>query len=161
MITSAVIHVYSSKLPYPILASQFSLHSFSFPIGVAIAAFNKNNTSKNSLLASIFITLFALCYYSIFQGFTIQKYVACCALYGMAASFSISVLDPKSKILDFFGRYSYEAYLVEGILFRFPYSNNQILNALAFFLLTMLSAIYLKYLHKIVTKSVSRLITRV
>lgn len=160
MAVSIAIHLYSPRLPYPTLASQFSLHAFSFPIGIAIAAFNKGDNVKNSLLASIFATLFALSYYSIFQGFSMQKYVACCALYGIAASFSVSILNPQSRILDFFGRYSYEAYLVEGILFRFSYSNHQILNALVFFALTMLSAVYLKHLHKLVVSSAIRLVKR-
>ncbi|AIU74080.1 hypothetical protein AT03_17885 [Hafnia alvei FB1] len=148
LIISIAIHFYASKIPYPTLAGQFSLHAFSFPLGIIVAVYNKNDNLKNCLLASLLSTLFILSYYSLFQKFTAQNYVACCVLYGMASIFIFPLFNIQSSLLEWFGKYSYEAYLVEGILFRFNYSTQQLLNAVLFFFVTMVSAITLQFIHK-------------
>lgn len=157
---SVAIYLYASKLPYPILAGQFSLHAFSFPLGIVVAAYNKNDKLKNCLLASLLSTFFILSYYSLFQKFTIQNYVSCCVLYGLASIFIYPLINLQSSVLEWFGKYSYEAYLVEGILFRFNYSSQQLLNAVVFFFITMVSAIVLQFIHKLIVKLVSKVFKR-
>lgn len=149
---SLAIHLYANEIPYPTLAGQFSLHAFSFPLGILIAAYNRNDRLKNCLLASLLSTLFILSYYSLFHKFTIQNYVACCMLYGLASAFVFPLFNMQSAILEWFGRYSYEAYLVEGIFFRFSYSQHQLLNAVIFFTVTMLSAVILQLVNKSIIK---------
>lgn len=152
LIISILINFYASKMPYPTLAGQFSLHAFSFPLGIIVAVYNKNDSLKNCLLASLLSTLFILSYYSLFQKFTSQNYVACCVLYGLASIFIFPLLNIQSSLLEWFGKYSYEAYLVEGILFRFNYSKQQLLNAALFFCITMVSAIILQFIHKSIVR---------
>ncbi|MDN8600669.1 acyltransferase family protein [Citrobacter sp. S2-9] len=157
---SIAIHLYATKIPYAILAGQFSLHAFSFPLGIIIAAYNQNNHLKNCLIASILSTLFILSYYSLFQKFTLQNYVFCCVLYGLAASFIFPLININSTILEWFGKYSYEAYLVEGIFFRFNYSKVQLFNAAIFFFLTMASAMLLQLVQKKIISTATHVFKR-
>lgn len=156
LLLSVIIHNYSWLIEFKTLSSQFMLHSFSFPLGVAIAAFNRGDRIKNSVIASIAATLFIISFYSIFQKFTMQNYVFCCALYAVASIFVFSVAGFSNKILalSWIGSISYEIYLVEGVLMRFNYSSIDYANLVLFISVAIASG----FIINIISKRILRIV---
>lgn len=141
---SFLIHANAFKLPYDVIGGQFSLHAFSFPIGVFLASYSFVEKTKSKWTIIILAFLFLLSYSSIISKMTGRGYAITCTIYSCFIFYLFSLFNIKIKLLNFVGKYAYEAYLVEGILLRFNYSKNQILNAFLFLSLSLVCAILLR-----------------
>lgn len=140
---SIVLYIYPPSATYSTLNFQFQIHTFSFPIGIAIAFYMKNKKIANTAISIACFILFVLCFLHLTDNFSIFLYSVCSILFALFAVFSISSFNFKSSILSFFGKYSYEAYLLEGVLMWKKFSHNQIINLMLFFTVTFLSALIL------------------
>jgi peptidoglycan/LPS O-acetylase OafA/YrhL len=127
-----------------VLSSMFSLHSFSFPVGVIFARYITFNKSQLSLICAVFTSLFCILFYNI----TIKSDPALVGVSGIVFSISLItsliIINKTNSALLFLGAHSYEIYLFEGIFRWNNFSNDKIINAILFFITAISLATFFK-----------------
>ncbi|MEB6632716.1 acyltransferase family protein [Kluyvera cryocrescens] len=121
---------------------QFTLHAFSFAVGVMIAEFKERISFKLLMMLSL-VTFFTsiIC---LFGEYSMLRYEVSCLSFGIMVVSVFCVFDLNFKILSFFGAISYEMYLFEGVLLNVSYSNNLVINAILFIFFTSATAYLFK-----------------
>jgi len=88
------------------------------------------------------------------------KFSLSCILFGLAAVAIVSSIKCNITVIAFFGAYSYEIYLFEGVFLRYNFTENPVVNSIAFVLFTTSVAYSFKRIHEYATRQYMDLIAK-
>lgn len=155
-IFSILLYFLIQRVPYKIISYQFTLHSFSFPIGVLIAIYYKGNNKLNTILSVLLLLSFCFSFYSLLSNYSELKLQLSSLLFGLSMFFLFSIIKFNIKYLSLVGLYSYEAYLFEGSVLWWGTFRLQPMNIIMFFSTTFMLAIVLKEITNKINKYIIR-----
>lgn len=125
------------------LRFQTALHAFSFPMGIVISQLSISKTLRKAI-AIISIVAFAFIYISQWEAYEDYKFMLSCIAFALAITSLISCYEFSFKSLFFVGSISFEAYLVEGVILRYHFSDSWLIDCIMFFVVTFCLSIALK-----------------
>ncbi|MFS7883379.1 acyltransferase family protein [Cronobacter malonaticus] len=139
-----------------VLHSMFSLHAFTFPLGVLVALYVNANKKQTLLISAVSAFAFVCVFYGIAQHYAVHAVMVASMLFSVALPSFLSYFNIRNRVFAFLGAYSYEIYLFEGIFRWNNFSQNKITNAALFFI----TALTLAYSFKLVFRMAQELISR-
>ena len=137
---------YSYIIDSKTLSFQFSLHAFSFPIGVALALMPKIQVNRNafSIMTTSMMILFIFLLSKLWGDYEFWLYSSSSVTFALSIIMIVKELNINSTSLLFIGAISYEAYLLEGVLRHVSFHQNLTLNTLIFFMITFIASFILQ-----------------
>ncbi|MFV0576032.1 MAG: acyltransferase family protein [Vibrio sp.] len=138
------------------ISFQFSLHALSFPIGVMLALQTKYDENKIITIISLSFSTFLVFYSLLWEKYSFAKYSITVLAFGIAIILIFKTFDIDNKILSFFGKYSYEAYLVEGMLFWRHFSDNNIIRVCLVYFTIFLCAFLLHHITRLIISIITK-----
>lgn len=131
----SIIFLYFPGREYSyVLSSMFSLHAFSFPVGILFARYIYFNRQQTIFTCSIFAIAFIMFFYNTAMYRNNIIVSATGIVFSIFIIYSLSLINKTNFILSYLGVHSYEIYLFEGIFRWNNFSNDRIINAILFFI---------------------------
>lgn len=134
VLISAIVYIIHPFRHFSQLNYQFTLHAFSFAVGIIIAEYNEKMSYRVLFVASVIIFAYSLS--ELLANYSMLSYEASCLSFGILIISLFSIFRFNFQPLHFIGMISYEMYLFEGVLLNVRFSENNIINALMFVFFT-------------------------
>ncbi|EQA4282969.1 acyltransferase family protein [Cronobacter dublinensis] len=153
---SILLSNFPSKSYSYVLHSMFSLHAFTFPLGVLISLFVHTSKKQNILISGSLVLAFVGAFYAMVNHYNIPVVMINSIIFAITLPLIFSIIDFSNRLIAFLGAYSYEIYLFGGIFRWNNFSQNKITNAAIFFI----TVLTLAYTFKPVSSFAQQLIGR-